>query len=103
MKTIIQSIALVALVLFTTSVSAQKKRTIDFVGGARSFISNNKISAQDSLPDSVSIKRNTGGYALIDLGVDIRPNKHPNERNGLGAENLCEGVGRPDPNCRRRE
>lgn len=76
MKTIIQSIALVALVLFTTSVSAQKKRTIDFVGGARSFISNNKISAQDSLPDSVSIKRNTGGYALIDLGVDIRPNKH---------------------------
>ena len=40
-------------------------------------------------------------YVLVH--PDIRPNKHPNERNGLGAENLCEGVGRPDPNCRRRE
>lgn len=74
MKIHILSLAL--LLLFATTVSAQqKKRVVDFVGGARAFISNNQLSAQDSLPDSVSIKRNTGGYALIDLGVDIKPNK----------------------------
>lgn len=59
-----------------TNSFAQKKRTIDFIGGARSFISNNEIIVRDSLPDTVSIKRNTGGYALIDLGVQIRPNKN---------------------------
>lgn len=59
-----------------TNSFAQKKRTIDFIGGARSFISNNEIIVRDSLPDTVSVKKNTGGYALIDLGVDIRPNKN---------------------------
>jgi hypothetical protein len=53
----------------------QQKKVIDFVGGARSIMSNNNINVKDSLVDSTTVKRNTGGYALIDLGVNIRPNK----------------------------
>ncbi len=68
-------IVFVVLLFLQLNVSAQQKRTIDFIGGARSFISNNRIHVQDSIPDTTTIKRNTGGYALIDLGLDIRPNK----------------------------
>lgn len=68
-------IACILLLFSANSLLAQQKRTVDFVGGARSFISNNQINVQDSLPDTTTIKRNTGGYALVDLGVNIRPNK----------------------------
>ena len=56
--------------------SAQQKRTVDFTGGARSVMSNNLMDVHDSINDTTTVKRNTGGYALIDLGVNIRPNKH---------------------------
>jgi hypothetical protein len=54
---------------------AQQKRTVDFVGGARSLMTNNEITVQDSITDTTTIKKNTGGYALLDLGVNIKPNK----------------------------
>lgn len=53
----------------------QQKRMVDFTGGARSIVSNNDLSVNDSLPDTTTVRRSTGGYALIDLGVDIQPNK----------------------------
>lgn len=59
---------------FATGLFAQQKKTIDFIGGARSYMSNSAINVQDSLPDTTTLKRNTGGYALIDMGVNIRPN-----------------------------
>ncbi len=55
---------------------AQQKRAVDFIGGARSMMSNNRILVTDSFPDTLTTKRNTGGYALIDLGVNIKPNKN---------------------------
>lgn len=58
------------------SLNAQKERKVSFVGGARSTLSNNTLVVKDSLPDSTTAKRNTGGYALIDLGVNIKPNKN---------------------------
>ena len=81
------------IVLFTiisTAAFAQQKRAVDFVGGARSLITNNEIGVQDSIADTATVKKNTGGYALLDLGVNIKPNKNTEIlgmfriRNGFG-------------------
>lgn len=61
---------------FITGTTAQERRAIEMVGGARSFISNNNINVGDITPDTTTVKRNTGGYALIDLGIDIAPAKN---------------------------
>jgi hypothetical protein len=55
---------------------AQKDRKLSFVGGARSTMANNRLFVSDSVPDTTTSKRNVGGYALIDLGVNIKPNKN---------------------------
>lgn len=72
-------------------VAAQKERKVTFVGGARSIMTNNRLSVTDTLlADTTTAKRNTGGYALIDLGVNIKPNKNTEIlgmfriRNGFG-------------------
>lgn len=54
---------------------AQGGKKVEFIGGSRTFISNSQLGVQDSLPDTTTVKRNTGGYSLIDLGVNITPNK----------------------------
>ena len=68
------STLLFILALFSTSLFAQDQRKINFVGGARSVLTNNELTVQDSIPDTTSMKKSNGGYALIDLGVDIKPN-----------------------------
>lgn len=69
-------IALLLVMSSVLSLSAQKERKVSFIGGARSVTSNNQLSVSDTLAaDTSTAKRNTGGYALIDLGVNIRPNK----------------------------
>ncbi len=69
-----RSFALLASVFILNSAVAQQQRMVDFVGGARSIMTNNQLLVRDSLADTSTVKRNTGGYALIDLGVNIRPN-----------------------------
>jgi hypothetical protein len=54
---------------------AQKERKVNFIGGARSYTSTSQLSVTDSIPDTTTIKNTAGGYALIDLGVNIKPNK----------------------------
>lgn len=51
------------------------QKTVSFTGGARSVVSNNRLHTTDSIPDTTTVSRITNGYALIDLGVNIRPNK----------------------------
>lgn len=68
------STLLFILALFSTSLFAQDQRKINFVGGARSVLTNNELTVQDSIPDTTTMKKSNGGYALIDLGVDIKPN-----------------------------
>jgi hypothetical protein len=74
MKTIKYIICLMCL-LSLQNIFAQQKKVIDFVGGARSIMGNNRLVVNDSIADTTTVKRNTGGYALVDLGVNIRPNK----------------------------
>jgi hypothetical protein len=88
----IVSLKLTALLLcFTMQLFAQKDRKVTFIGGARSVMTNNQLSVTDTLlADTATAKRNTGGYALIDLGVNIKPNKNTEImgmfriRNGFG-------------------
>ena len=76
MKKLKLHLSIFLLLLVCIQVYAQQKRTVDFIGGARSFMTNNRINVRDSVPDTTTIKRNTGGYALIDLGVKIKPNSN---------------------------
>jgi hypothetical protein len=73
-----RKIAILLLLLLASQISyAQKDRKVTFVGGARSIMTNNQLMVTDTLvADTTTAKRNTGGYALIDLGVNIKPNKN---------------------------
>ena len=51
----------------------QKGKKVQFVGGARSLMSSSTFSSDPS--DTITIAKSNGGYALIDLGVKINPNK----------------------------
>lgn len=55
---------------------AQKERKVTFVGGARSVMANNQLVVSDSIADTSTATRNNGGYALIDMGINIKPNKN---------------------------
>jgi len=74
MKALRLIIFISAAVVLADAALAQQKRLVDFVGAARSIISNDGITVNDSIPDTTSIGNTSGGYALIDLGVDIQPN-----------------------------
>ncbi|MDA8648247.1 hypothetical protein N9L43_00390 [bacterium] len=54
-------------------VSAQKGKKVQFMGGARSLVSHSDISSDG---DTVTAPRSTGGYALLDVGIKINPNKN---------------------------
>lgn len=65
-----------ALIIFACCLSsftfAQSGKKVQFVGGARSLISH--MSMDPGAEDTVSRRKSTGGYALIDLGFKINPN-----------------------------
>ena len=69
------SFALVA-VLFVNVTRAQTGPKVRFTGGARSIISNAGIQVNDTIPDKTTAKKAVGGYALVDLGFNISPNKN---------------------------
>lgn len=56
--------------------SAQSTPKFSMKGGARSVLANSELAVKDSIPDKVTPPKNAGGYALIDLGFNIRPNKN---------------------------
>lgn len=56
--------------------SAQSTPKFSMKGGARSVLTNSELQVKDSVPDKVTAPKNAGGYALIDLGFNIRPNKN---------------------------
>ncbi len=70
MKVIIGLIFLLALL----DSFSQEGKKVQFIGGARSLISQTGFSSDDS--DTVTPRKSTGGYALIDLGIKINPNSN---------------------------
>ena len=68
--------ALLFIILFSLGLSAfsQEGKKVQFVGGARSLISQSDFTSDVS--DTVTAPKTTGGYALIDLGFKINPNEN---------------------------
>jgi hypothetical protein len=64
------------VLLLHTAILAQGTPKFKVKGGARSLLSNAEITVQDSVPDEVTARKNAGGYALMDLGFNIMPNKN---------------------------
>lgn len=64
---------LLILNYFSVNLYSQNEKKIQFVGTARSILNNDDILVKD---DTITSKSNMGGYALIDLGVNIFPNKN---------------------------
>ncbi len=62
------------LLLVSTASFADRKKKVEFVGGARSIMDNSSITARDTMPDTTALQKQTGGYALVDVGLEIRPN-----------------------------
>ena len=56
--------------------SAQSAPKFSMKGEARSVLANSELAVKDSIPDKVTPPKNAGGYTLIDLGFNIRPNKN---------------------------
>lgn len=65
-------ILLVFISLFAFGSFSQEDKKVQFVGGARSLISS--ADFRSDLEDTVTSPKNSGGYALIDLGFKINPN-----------------------------
>lgn len=67
-------------VLFATLIAnsslGQTGPKVRFTGGARSIISNADIQVNDTIPDKTTAKKAVAGYALVDLGFNISPNKN---------------------------
>jgi hypothetical protein len=69
-------IVTIIIILNSVFLYGQNDRKINFIGGARSLLNANTITVSDSLPDTVSVKKNNGGYAIMDMGLLIKPNKN---------------------------
>jgi hypothetical protein len=63
-------------VLMPLWLQAQNSPKFSMKGGARSVLANSELEVKDSVPDKVTAPKNAGGYALIDLGFNLRPNKN---------------------------
>lgn len=67
----------VGLLLNLNSISwAQTAKKVTIIGGARSEMTAAKFDTKDSIPDTTTLRKNNGGYAIVDLGFNIKPNKH---------------------------
>ncbi len=69
-------IILIALGLLSTNLIGQKERKVSFVGAARATMNSNELVVRDTIRDTTTVKKISGGYTLVDLGVNIRPNKN---------------------------
>lgn len=72
-KVINRIFCLLISLLLSFTAFAQNEKKVQFIGSARSVINNRNIHVDG---DSLTAKRKMDGYALIDLGVNIFPNKN---------------------------
>jgi hypothetical protein len=64
----------ITLLLSSFSAFAQEGKKVQFVGGARSLLSHSDFTSKTDAEDTVTARKMTGGYALLDLGFKINPN-----------------------------
>lgn len=63
---------IIVICCLSTLAFSQQGKKVQFVGGARALMSNMGMDPGDE--DTVSRRKSSGGYALIDLGFKINPN-----------------------------
>ncbi len=66
---------LLAAGLFQT-LQAQDDKKISFTGAARGLYYGDKLTQDSSEPDTVTAPKLNSGHVMVDLGVNIRPNKN---------------------------
>lgn len=66
---------LLAAGLFQT-LQAQDDKKISFTGAARGLYYGDKLTQDDQTPDTVTAPKLNSGHVMVDLGVNIRPNKN---------------------------
>jgi hypothetical protein len=66
---------LLAAGLFQT-MQAQDDKKISFTGAARGLYYGDKLTQDDQTPDTVTAPKLNSGHVMVDLGVNIRPNKN---------------------------
>jgi hypothetical protein len=67
-----KSALLIFICCLSTVAFSQTGKKVQFIGGARALMSN--MTMDPGVADTVSRRKSTGGYALIDLGFKINPN-----------------------------
>ncbi|MFM9983880.1 MAG: hypothetical protein ACKVOK_01520 [Flavobacteriales bacterium] len=55
---------------------AQEEKKVTFNGTARSLFYGDKLTEDSSVEDTITVPRLNSGHVLVDLGVNIRPNKN---------------------------
>lgn len=66
---------LLAAGLFQT-LQAQDEKKVSFTGLARGLYYGDKLTQESTTPDTVTAPRLNSGHVMVDLGVNIRPNKN---------------------------
>ena len=66
---------LLAAGLFQT-LQAQDDKKISFTGAARGLYYGDKLTQDEQTPDTVTAPKLNSGHVMVDLGVNIRPNKN---------------------------
>jgi len=73
-KNIISTFLIVISALGSITVSAQESKKLAFTGAARGIYFGDRLPQNEV--DTITIPRANSGHVLVDLGMNIRPNKH---------------------------
>lgn len=76
MRIIYQTLIIVTVVAHAQIALAQDDKKITFTGAARSLFYADKLVQEGAEKDTVTIPRLNSGHVLVDLGMNIRPNKN---------------------------
>ncbi|MBM3448990.1 MAG: hypothetical protein FJX90_07795, partial [Bacteroidetes bacterium] len=73
-RNIISTFLIVISALGSIVVSAQESKKLAFTGAARGIYFGDRLHQNES--DSITVPRLNTGHVMVDLGMNIRPNKH---------------------------
>jgi hypothetical protein len=67
---------IMALLCMAFTTIAQDYKKVTFTGAARSLFYADKLDSQNPEKDSITIPKLNSGHVLVDLGINIKPNKN---------------------------
>ena len=71
-----KNLYILCLIMVSLTAFGQEEKKISFFGTARSLFYGDKISGDSLAGDTVTIPRLNSGHVLVDVGIQIRPNKN---------------------------